>query len=91
MLFKSLTCWFSLGSLALTGTVPHKAEILPPSRVVARQQAPTGTKVPDRPCAHGSGFRNCWDNGFSIATDFDAKAPPAGKNVTVSHSLGDLS
>jgi hypothetical protein len=83
MLGNIVAFWLSLGSLALTGAVPHKAELLPPSRVIARRQAPSGTQVPDGACTNGPRTRNCWSNGFSIATDFDAKAPPAGKTVTV--------
>ncbi|KAI6845513.1 laccase-like multicopper oxidase [Hortaea werneckii] len=47
-----------------------------PSNILARQ---------DRACRNTPFTRMCWEAGFSIATDFDAKAPPAGKTVT--HNL----
>lgn len=53
-------------------------------RLVERQEATsTSTRVPDAACTNGPRSRNCWSSGFSVATDFDAKAPPAGKTVTV--------
>lgn len=45
------------------------------------RQATTTSPIPDGPCTNGPRTRNCWSDGFSIATDFDAKAPPAGKTV----------
>jgi hypothetical protein len=76
MLLHNLLCWLSAGSLALAGTIPrafpHKV-----TPVIAERQAQ------DSACTHGSRTRACWKKGFSIETDFDAKAPPAGKEVTV--------
>lgn len=39
-------------------------------------------RVPDAACTNGPNTRACWRTGYSIATDFDAKAPPSGKTVT---------
>ncbi|KAF2166071.1 multicopper oxidase [Zasmidium cellare ATCC 36951] len=36
----------------------------------------------DQGCTNGPNTRACWKSGFSIATDFDKKLPPAGKTVT---------
>lgn len=83
MLANIVAVWLTLGSLAIAGAVPRNAELLPPSKVIAERQAPSGTQVPDGECTNGPRTRNCWSRGFSIATDFDAKAPPAGKTVTV--------
>ncbi|KAF2255604.1 multicopper oxidase [Trematosphaeria pertusa] len=82
MLVNTLACWLSLGSLAFAGAIPRNADPLPPSRVIVERQATTSTSVPDGQCTNGPRTRNCWSSGFSIATDFDAKAPPAGKTVT---------
>lgn len=87
MLLNTVACWLSLSSLAFVGAVPPNAYRLPPSRVVQERQASTSTSVPDGQCTNGPLTRNCWSNGFSISTDFDAKAPPAGKTVTVSQLL----
>lgn len=40
----------------------------------------------DGACTNTARTRQCWSNGYSIATDFDAKAPPAGTTVTVCES-----
>ncbi|KAF2791621.1 multicopper oxidase [Melanomma pulvis-pyrius CBS 109.77] len=82
MLLHNLVYWLSLSSLAISSTVPRKASHLKPSPVVVERQASTSTRVPDGQCTNGPRTRNCWDRGFSIATDPDAKAPPAGKVVT---------
>lgn len=36
----------------------------------------------DPACKNGPLTRACWQSGFSIATDFDNKLPPAGRTVT---------
>jgi hypothetical protein len=76
MLLHKLAIWLSISSTALAGAIP-------PSRVVVERQATSSSPVPDGACTNGPRTRNCWSDGFSIATDFDAKAPPAGKTVTV--------
>jgi hypothetical protein len=40
----------------------------------------------DGACTNTARTRQCWSNGYSISTDFDAKAPPAGTTVTVCES-----
>lgn len=40
----------------------------------------------DGACTNTARTRQCWSNGYSISTDFDAKAPPAGTTVTVRRS-----
>lgn len=77
MLLPSLAAWLSFGSVALAG--PLRAEPLSddfPSfeQIVKRQ---------DGACANTARTRSCWSNGYSIATDFDAKSPPDGTVVTV--------
>ncbi|KAF1347290.1 hypothetical protein EJ07DRAFT_169810 [Lizonia empirigonia] len=37
----------------------------------------------DGACTNTPRTRSCWSNGYSISTDFDAKAPPDGVTVTV--------
>lgn len=46
----------------------------PHDALVARQ-------TQDPACKNGPLTRACWQNGFSIATDFDNKLPPAGRTV----------
>ncbi|KAG9545682.1 hypothetical protein KCU97_g21210, partial [Aureobasidium melanogenum] len=44
----------------------------------------TTTLTPDDPdteCTNTASSRQCWGNGFSIATDFDQKFPDTGKTV----------
>lgn len=74
MRFLGTACWLALFSLSSAGAIP-KDDALKPA-VVQRQA--TSTRVPDSACTNGPLTRNCWSNGFSIATDFDDKAPPAG-------------
>jgi len=76
MLLQKLLCWLSAGSFTLAGAVP-RAFPSKSSPVIAERQ------VPDSGCTNGPRTRSCWSKGFSIETDFDAKAPPAGKEVTV--------
>ena len=45
-----------------------------PSSLIERQ---------DSACTNTPRTRQCWSDGYSISTDFDAKAPPAGTTVTV--------
>jgi hypothetical protein len=41
----------------------------------------------DGACTNTPRTRQCWSDGYSISTDFDAKAPPAGTTVTVRSSI----
>lgn len=78
MLLPSLIQWLSFGSLAFASTIPLLAEPLLSTRELLERQ--------DGACTNTARTRNCWSNGYSIATDFDAKSPPDGVTVTV----GDL-
>ncbi|KAF2189541.1 multicopper oxidase [Zopfia rhizophila CBS 207.26] len=82
MLLLRTACWLTLSSLSFAGTIRHEAAALKPAPALVERQAPTTTKVPDGACTNGPQTRNCWSNGFSISTDFDDKAPPAGTTVT---------
>lgn len=83
MLLQQVACWLSIASAAYAGIIPRDVSPLRGSPVLVERQATTSSPVPDAACTNGPRTRNCWSNGFSIATDFDAKAPPAGKTVTV--------
>jgi hypothetical protein len=77
------------------------AETIPPDHILwgeggrpntlnKRQQAsamPTSTRVADSACTNGPFTRTCWSNGYSAATDFDAKWPTTGKTVTYDWEL----
>lgn len=80
MLLQPLTCWLSLGSLALAAVVPRAD---PPTPVLVERQASSASPVPDGQCTNGPRTRACWSNGYSINTDFDDKSPPDGTTVTV--------
>lgn len=79
MLLKSLAVWLSLGSLALSS--PLRAEPLDTDDFPSFDEI---VKRQDGACTNGPRTRSCWTNGYSIATDFDAKSPPDGTTVTVS-------
>lgn len=65
------------GSIAFAGIIPLQADpVLSERDLVDRQ---------DGACTNGPNSRQCWSNGYSIATDFDAKLPPDGITVTVRH------
>lgn len=70
MLLHSFTSWLALASV--TFALP-RAEPLT-SDLVSRQ---------DGECVNTPRTRQCWSNGYSIDTDFDAKQPPDGVEVTV--------
>jgi len=84
MLFKSLALWLSLGSIALGS--PLQAEPLsdefPSFEEIVKRQ--------DGACTNGPRTRSCWSNGYSIATDFDAKAPPDGTTVTYNFDITNV-
>jgi hypothetical protein len=82
MLFYQVAAWVFLISSTLAGAIPREDVPMKPSPVIVQRQVITSTKVPDPQCTNSPNTRACWSNGFSIATDFDAKAPPAGKTVT---------
>lgn len=49
--------------------------------VTKRQATSSSTRAADSQCTNGPKNRACWSNGYSIATDFDAKFPTTGKTV----------
>lgn len=91
MLLRGLVSAVIFGSTALAGAIPLQAEVLPPSRVLVERQATSSTPVPDGQCTNGPRTRNCWSNGYSISTDFDAKSPPDGTTVVVCQTYFCLS
>lgn len=60
------------GSALLMGLSTCASAFPNPFALLSRQ-----TK--DSACTNGPNTRSCWQAGFSIVTDFDAKAPPAGR------------
>lgn len=56
-----------------------------PTNVHGKRQATTTSRVADSACTNGPLSRACWSNGYSIATDFDAKHPTTG--VTRNYDL----
>ncbi|KAF2654402.1 multicopper oxidase [Lophiostoma macrostomum CBS 122681] len=80
MLLRAIACWLPLGSLAFAGAIPR--DPLKATPVVVEERAATTSSAPDGACTNGPNTRNCWRDGFSISTDFDAKSPPAGKTIT---------
>lgn len=79
MHFRSLALWLSLGSLTLALPSPRGIDEI--QDLVERQ---------DGACTNGPRTRNCWSDGYSIATDFDAKLPRDGETVTVWQLLDRL-
>jgi hypothetical protein len=79
MLFTSFTLWSAIAVIALA--LPQAD---PPTRVLVDRQASSASPVPDGACTNSPNTRQCWSNGYSISTDFDAKSPPDGTTVTVS-------
>ena len=70
MLLHSFTSWLAVASVALA--LPRAD---PPAPVLLERQ--------DGACTNTPQTRSCWSEGYSIATDFDAKSPPDGVTVTV--------
>ncbi|EXJ89106.1 hypothetical protein A1O3_02170 [Capronia epimyces CBS 606.96] len=83
-----LTLVFFLLSHALGAFIP-KAELLQIDNHLMRRQVSTTstssvtttTKKPDSQCTNGPLTRQCWGNGFSIATNYDSTWPNTGKVV----------
>lgn len=61
--------FLTLSNLVLAAPNPHALE---------PRQA-TSTRVADSACTNGPFSRACWQAGYSIATDFDNKTPPNGR------------
>jgi hypothetical protein len=85
MLLYSFTSWLAMASVAQA--LPRAD---PPTRVLVDRQASSASPVPDGACTNSPSTRQCWSNGYSISTDFDAKSPPDGTTVTVGHRLDTL-
>ncbi|KAL6703270.1 laccase, multicopper oxidase, benzenediol:oxygen oxidorectuctase [Coniothyrium glycines] len=73
MLFHLCIFWLSLGSSAFASTIPLQADPFPTYEELVKRQ--------DGACTNTPLTRQCWSNGYSIATDFDAKQPPDGVEV----------
>lgn len=75
----------ALASLFLAG-LPSivSAGVLPVERAheVEKRATSTSTRVPDAACTNGPLTRSCWQNGYSVATDFDLKFPTGGATIT---------
>jgi hypothetical protein len=79
MLLHSFTSWLAFASVALA---------LPRADPLNRALVP---KQADGDCTNSPRTRQCWGNGFSIATDFEEKWPNTGATVTVSRYCNRLS
>lgn len=77
MLLQSFTSWLAFASVAfaLPRAEPLEGDLL------TRQ---------DGECVNTPRTRQCWSNGYSIDTDFDAKQPPDGVEVKVSTFCGSF-
>lgn len=97
MLFQKLagTCLLALSSLAVATDLPKRDDLWGADRVGAliERQATASTSsatstsslVADSACTNSATSRDCWSDGYSIATDFDQKHPTTG--VTRTYSL----
>lgn len=85
LLFLSLVSL--LLSQALAAFIPEAELIQIDNHLVKRQASTTSTasatttKKPDSQCTNGPLTRQCWGNGFSIATNYDSTWPKTGKVV----------
>ncbi|KAF9696035.1 hypothetical protein EKO04_006232 [Ascochyta lentis] len=69
----------SLAYWLSAGSLAYTSAI--PASLVERQ---------DGACTNTARTRNCWSNGYSIATDFDAKSPPDGTTVTYNLEISNV-
>ena len=91
----TLEAMYSPLSLGLFAIACHLstslAEHIPPNHILwGPGGPPAATLLPRTPveerdtvCTNTPEFRNCWQDGYSVATDFDKKWPTTGKTVTV--------
>lgn len=84
MLFFKPTGLLLALPLSFAATLPQHGAVEALRPALVERQASTSTKVPDGACTNSPSTRNCWNNGYSVSTDFDKKFPPSGKTVTVS-------
>ncbi|KAJ9623971.1 laccase, multicopper oxidase, benzenediol:oxygen oxidorectuctase [Taxawa tesnikishii (nom. ined.)] len=62
------------------------------ANLLRRQASSTTTSVaPVGSCVNTALTRNCWSNGFTIATDFDQKWPQTGKTVPLTFDIDHAS
>lgn len=97
-------CILMLFSAALAASVPRQAELLhlgtydhPDSPLERRAASSTSSStststsaVADSSCTNGAATRQCWGNGYSIATNYDAVWPNTGKTVSVTLNVQNL-
>lgn len=71
----------------LWGVEGRPTTLAPRQAATSTSAAPSSStsRVADSACKNGPLTRTCWSNGYSAATDFDAKWPTTGK--TVSYNL----
>ncbi|KZM18436.1 laccase, multicopper oxidase, benzenediol:oxygen oxidorectuctase [Ascochyta rabiei] len=69
----------SLAYWLSAGSLAYASAI--PTSLVERQ---------DGACTNTARTRNCWSDGYSIATDFDAKSPPDGTTVTYNLEISNV-
>ena len=72
-LFTFGTFILVLARLSLTSTLP-RAELVPIYEDLVERQ--------DQACANTALTRQCWSNGYSIATNYDKSWPTTGKVVS---------
>ncbi|OCK85973.1 multicopper oxidase [Lepidopterella palustris CBS 459.81] len=73
MFFRIPLCLLAISSFSSAATIPqHGASKSHQSAKVGRDGA----------CTHGPLTRNCWSDGFSIATEYDEKTPSTGQTRT---------
>lgn len=98
MRFLSLagTCLMAFVSTSIAEKIPKDHYLWGPQgapTTIEKRQAtsttatPTSTRAADAACTNGPLTRQCWSNGFSAATDFDAKWPTTGKTVTYNFEI----
>ena len=66
---------------------PPGATLLPQARVIRSISESLPLEERDTACVNSPVTRSCWAGGYSIATDFDAKWPPAGRTVSASSGM----
>ena len=72
-LFAFVSIIFALTRLSLTAILP-RAELVPIHEDLVERQ--------DQACVNTALTRQCWGNGYSIATNFDKSWPTTGKVVS---------
>ncbi|KAF2116397.1 laccase precursor [Lophiotrema nucula] len=79
------------------------ADTIPFDHILWGEQGPSGNHLKrqiqastedlverqDSACKNGPLTRSCWSNGYSVATDFDAKWPTTGNTVTYNFEISN--